>query len=135
MHYFTALEGVVGSQLLGLGQRARAQLLGVDVGLRDEAGGLLLGHAKHVLELGSQSGIGGATGLVELGLQVLVDGQQALDFLGRLGAIGVGLDELATQLLDGAVDLVLLVPAHLSPEIGVVGSHDFSLRGGGLSEV
>ena len=92
----------VAAQLGDLGVDLCAQLVGIDVGLAHESRRLLLGDAQHVLEAGAEAGVGGAAGLVELGLEVFCDGLEALGFLGGVGLVGVGLDQFAAQLLDGA---------------------------------
>jgi len=47
---------------------------------------------------------------------------------GDHGAVGVGLDQLATQLLERGIHFVLAVPAHLGAEFGVASGHGCSLE-------
>jgi hypothetical protein len=94
-----------------------AQLLRIDVRLRDEACRLLFGDPQGVLELRSEAAVGGSSGLVELGLKVLHDGGEPLDLLRGLRLVRVGLDDLTAKILDRAVDFFLLVSAHLRAEV------------------
>jgi len=105
--------GRLSLQALSLRLRGGTQLLGVDVGLADESCRLLFGNAQRLLELGAQAAVGGAAHLVEFCLQVVDDRLQPPDLFRRVGAVGVRLDELSTNLLQCAVDLFALVAAHL----------------------
>ena len=111
------------SQLLHLGSNARAQLLGVDVGLTDQPGRLLFRHPQRVLQTRAQTGIGRAADLVELGLQDFGDGLEALEFFRLVGLVGIRLDEFATEIVDRLVDLVFPIPAKFGAEAGVVCRH------------
>ncbi len=110
--------------LLHLMGDAGSELLGIDVGLADEPGGLLLSDPEDVLEAGAESGIGGAADLVQFGLQIFGDRLEALQLLGLVGLVRVGLDQLAPELVDRLVDVVLLVPAQFGAEARVVCRHN-----------
>ena len=68
----------VGAHEVCLVLRGAAELLGVDVGLRDETGRLLFGDAEGVLELGAEAGEGGAADLFELGGELLDASEESL---------------------------------------------------------
>ena len=71
--------------LVDLCGHAAAQLLGVDVGLGDQARGLLFGDAKRVLELGAEPRERRASDLFDLGVELLDADLEPLDLLGRVG--------------------------------------------------
>ena len=102
------------------------QLLGVDVGLRDEAGRLLLGDAERVLELRAEAGERRAADLLELGRQLFDAGQEALALLGLLGELVVRVDDVASEPIDALVDLVLVVSAEHLRELGLFDGHSSS---------
>jgi len=114
------------AQAVDLRLHTAAQAFRVDVRLADQPGRLLLGDPERVLELGAQTAVGGASGLFDLRLEVLHGRIQPLELLGGFRLVLVGLDQLAPQVLDGAVHLVAVVPAHGSGEGLVVGSHGVS---------
>ena len=103
-----------------------AQLLGVDVGLRDEAGRLLLGDAERVLELRAEAGEGRAADLFELGGQLFDARVETLDLLGLLGELVVRLDDVASEPIDALVDLILVVSAEHLRELGLFDGHSSS---------
>lgn len=120
-------------QRLGLGAGLVSNAIGVDVGLTDEPGRLLFGDTKSLLKLGAETGVRGSADLVEFFLQIFDDRLQALQLFRGFGALGVRLDELASQLLQGAVDLITLVSAHLGAEGRVIRCHVWSSPGVGGS--
>jgi hypothetical protein len=106
----------LGALLGQLCLHAGAEVLGVDVGLADETQRLLLRDAEGVLELGAEAGVGRAADLVELRLKILGDRLEPLDLLRLLALVGVGLDEVLSQVAHDLVDFVLLVTAQFSTE-------------------
>ena len=97
---------------LDLALNAAAQPFGVDVRLADQAGGLLLGHPERFLQLRAESAIGRTSGLLDLRLQIVDSGLEALDLFGRFRLVAVGLDQLPSQPLHRTVDLVAVITAH-----------------------
>ena len=106
----------VSAQLGDLGLHPTPQLLGIDIGLADEPGRLLLGHAQGVLEFRAKTAVGRAAGLLDLCLEIVDSGVKPLELFGGFGLVTVGLDQLATKILDRSVHLVAVVPAHRSGE-------------------